>query len=175
MAHFVLIYEVRNECYFKKYIRMFLKIFYFFFRCWMFITCIFCRIRLQEGFHFASSNSGIINMVLETDMKVRIKLKGHYYCVHINYRYYNVIHQGSPSLKRPLTKILILEQLRFRREFIILMFIVVKNRMILYRYEIWNLMSKQVKINAVNNYKIDKQGNKDKNVNMEYFGKFSNY
>lgn len=55
------------------------------------------------------------------------------------------------------------------------MFIVVKNRMILYWYEIWNLMSKQVKINAVNNYKIDKKGNKDKNVNMEYFGKFSNY
>lgn len=134
MAHFVLIYEVRNECYFKKYIRMFLKIFYFFFRCWMFITCIFCRIRLQEGFHFASSNSGIINMVLETDMKVRIPLRGHYYSVHVHS--YNVIHQGSPSLKRPLTKILIIEQLRFRSGFIILMFTVVKNRMILYR---WNM------------------------------------
>lgn len=131
-----------NECYFKKYIGKFLKIFnYFFYSCWMFIPCIFCRIRLQEGFHFASSNSGIINMVLETDMKVRIPLRGHYYSVHVHSN--NVIHQGSPSLKRPHTKFLISEQLRFRREFKILMFIVVKNRMILYRYEIWNLMSKQ--------------------------------
>lgn len=129
-----------NECYFKKYIRMFLKIFnYFFYSCWLFMTSIFCRIRLQEGFHFASSNSGIINMVLETDMKVRIPLRGHYYSVHVHS--YDMILQSSPRLKRPLTKILILEQLRFRRGFIILMFIVVKNRIILYRYEIWNLMS----------------------------------
>lgn len=73
-------------------------------------------------------------MVLETDMKVRISLKGHYYSAHCYS--YNVILQGSPRLKRSLTKILILEQLRFRRGFIILMFIVVKKRMILYRYEI---------------------------------------
>lgn len=98
------------------------------------MTSIFCRIRLQEGFHFASSNSGIINMVLETDMKVRIPLRGHYYSVHVHS--YDMILQSSPRLKRPLTKILILEQLRFRRGFIILMFIVVKNRIILYRYEI---------------------------------------
>lgn len=99
----------------------------------MFITCIFCRIRLQEGFHFASSNSGIINMVLETDMKVRIQLRGHYYSVHVYS--YNVSYQGSPSLKRPLTNILIFEQLRFRNGFIILM-LIVKNRIIVYSYEI---------------------------------------
>lgn len=127
---------------FKKKIRMFHKIFNFFFSCWMFITCIFCRIRLQEGFHFASSNSGIINMVLETDMKVRIQLRGHYYSVHVYS--YNVSYQGSPSLKRPLTNILIFEQLRFRNGFIILM-LIVKNRIIVYSYEIWRLMSKQVK------------------------------
>lgn len=34
--------------------------------------CVFCRMRLQEGFHFASSNSGIVNLVLETDMKVLV-------------------------------------------------------------------------------------------------------
>lgn len=34
-------------------------------------------------------------------------------------------------------------------------------------------MSKQVK--KMLSVKIDKQGNKDKNVNMEYFGKFSKY
>lgn len=72
-------------------------------------------------------------MVLETDMKVRIPLRGHYYSVHCYS--YNVILQGSPRLKRPLTKILIFEQLRFRNGFIILM-LIVKNRIIVYRYEI---------------------------------------
>lgn len=74
------------------------------------VECLFFfRIRLQEGFHFASSNSGIINMVLETDMKVRILLRGHYYSVHVYS--YNLIHQGNPSFKKFFfTKFLIFEQ-----------------------------------------------------------------
>lgn len=31
-----------------------------------------CRIRLREGFNFAHSSSGIINMVLEVEMKVHL-------------------------------------------------------------------------------------------------------
>ena len=30
-----------------------------------------CRIRLSEGFHFAASGEGIVNMVIELPMKVR--------------------------------------------------------------------------------------------------------
>lgn len=60
-------------------------------------------------------------------MKVRIQLRGHYYSVRVYS--YNVSYQGSPSLKRPLTNILIFEQLRFRNGFIILM-LIVKNRII---------------------------------------------
>lgn len=147
---------------------MFHKIFNFFFSCWMFV--IFCRIRLQEGFHFASSNSGIINMVLETDMKVRILLRGHYYSVHVYS--YNLIHQGNPSFKKCFFYKVFNLWARFRNGFIILM-LIVRNRIVVYRYEIWKLMSKQVK--KMLSVKIDKQGNKDKNVNMEFFGKFSKY
>lgn len=52
--------------------------------------------------------------------------------------YFKVVYV---SLKRFFIKFLIFEKLRFRNGYIILM-LIVKNRIILYRYEIWKLMSK---------------------------------
>lgn len=40
----------------------------------LYVCCLLChatfRLRLQEGFHFAQTNSGVVSMILEVDMTV---------------------------------------------------------------------------------------------------------
>ena len=40
-------------------------------------TLIRCRIRLQEGYNFAQTNLGIVNLMLQVNMKVRTRIRSY--------------------------------------------------------------------------------------------------
>lgn len=84
-----------------------------------------------------------------------------------------MILQGSPRLKRPLTKFLIFEKLRFRNGYIILM-LIVKNRIILLRYEIWKLMSKHVKKKCCQQLRYTNRGIRIKMLSWNFLVSFPN-
>jgi len=55
------------------------KIIYIFVKYFILLLIKFFRIRLREGFKFAHSSAGIINMVLEVDM-IEVSIPYYYFC-----------------------------------------------------------------------------------------------